>query len=79
MRDAVVTLKVVPKGYNSQVIEHLERLLAQARSGEVFELTAITKLKSGEYESSWTGCENLVELAGHLERLKLQMLRRMDT
>ncbi|OHD18280.1 MAG: hypothetical protein A2Y38_18740 [Spirochaetes bacterium GWB1_59_5] len=71
-------LRKVPK-YNHQVVDHLETLLALAKNGEVLELIATVKYDNGLYGHSWTGCENMFELVGVLERQKLATLRRMDT
>jgi len=73
----VSALKIVPK-YSHQVVETLETLLDQAKRGEITELMATTKWKDGDYTHCWTGCDNLMELVGVLERQKLTALRRMD-
>jgi hypothetical protein len=73
----VAQLKIVPK-YNPQVVDILTTMLEQAKCGEIVELVSTTKCADGSYDHCWTGCENLMELAGILERQKLNVLRRMD-
>jgi hypothetical protein len=73
----VRALKIVPK-YNGQVVDYLTELLERAKSGEITEMIVTAKLCDGTYDHCWTGCENLFELVGMLERQKMQTLRRMD-
>jgi hypothetical protein len=73
-----VTPLKVAQGFNSQVVEHLTDLLDRARAGEITELVCVYKVNSKEYEHCWSGCEDLHELVGRLERIKHLMLRRMD-
>lgn len=72
-----LSLSVV-KNYNQQAVEYLRELLARAEAGEIVEITCVSKLVAGEYEHCWTGCDNLHELVGQLERMKHLTLRRMD-
>lgn len=74
----VRSLNIVPK-YNAQVVDHLTELLEEAKRGEIVEAICTAKRSDGSYDHSWTGCENLMELVGVLERQKLATLRRMDT
>lgn len=74
----IAKLQLVPK-YNQQAVDILETLLEQAKRGDITEFVATTKWNDGCYTHCWTGCENLMELAGVLERQKLNTLRRMDT
>ncbi len=74
----VAKLKIVPK-YNRQTIDVLGTLLEQAKAGEIVEVIVTAKCADGSYDHCWTGCENLMEMAGILERQKLNVLRRMDT
>ena len=73
----VSKLQIVPK-YNLQSVEVFEELLQRAKDGEITEFAGTVKLASGEYEHRWTGCENLMEMVGVLERQKMATLRRMD-
>jgi len=70
-------LSIVPK-YNAQTVDLLTELLEQAKAGGITEMTVTTRCSDGTYTHSWTGCENLMELVGVLERQKLATLRRMD-
>jgi hypothetical protein len=74
---SVKKLQLVPR-YNQQVIDHLEELLQRAKDGAIHEVVITVKTSAGMYDHSWTGCDNLFELVGFLERQKLAMLRRMD-
>jgi hypothetical protein len=73
----VTKLNIVPK-YSAQVVELLTEMLEQAKRGELVELTCTARCDNGEYLHNWTGCENLMELVGILERQKMATLRRMD-
>jgi len=77
MSEKIRTLTVVSK-YNAQAVEYLEQLLAEAKSGDIVEICCITKLRDGMYSHCWTGCEDLYQLVGYLERVKHLQLRRMD-
>lgn len=80
MQSATVRkLNVVPKTYNHQVIEFLEELLEQAKAGDIVEIVTSAKFDTGGYSVSYTGCKDLHELVGQLERMKFLTLRRMDT
>ena len=74
----VKRLEIVPK-FSQQTVSMLEELLAQAKAGDIIEVVATTKWGDGTYTHSWTGCDNLMELVGILERQKMATLRRMDT
>jgi len=67
------------KGYNHQAVEYFEELLERAKAGEITEAMCCIKLTGGQYEHCYTGCEDLHELVGILERTKYLTLRRMDT
>ena len=72
-------LAIVKKTYNSQVVEYLEELLEQAKAGDIVEMVCCGKFDTGGYSLSYTGCDDLHELVGQLERMKFMTLRRMDT
>jgi len=72
-------LKIIrDKGFNQQCIDILKELLQQAESGEIYELVAMTNYGSGHYETRYTDSENLMELVGHIEKIKWRMLERMS-
>jgi hypothetical protein len=73
----VAKLQIVPK-FNGQVVDILSQLLEEAKEGKITELICTAKCSDGSYDHSWSGCENLMELVGILERQKLSTLRRMD-
>lgn len=73
----VAQLKIV-SGYNEHAVEQLEILLDKARKGEITEIVSTVKYKDRKYDHFWTGCENIYELVGNMERQKLAMLRRLD-
>lgn len=68
----------VMKSLNKQAVEYLRELLARAESGEIAEICCVTKLENGKFEHCWTGCADLHELVGQMERMKFLTLRRMD-
>ena len=75
----VSKLTIVKKTYNAQVVEFLEELLKQAKAGDIAEMVCCAKFDTGGYSVSYTGCRDLNELVGQLERMKFLTLRRMDT
>lgn len=66
------------KGYDKQVTAVLRELLTRAEAGEIHELVCSFAVSSKEYELIYTGCDNLVLLVGHLEKMKWRMLERMN-
>lgn len=54
--------------YSHQCVEYLEELLTRAKDGEIAEVMITAKLAGGGYEHSYTGCADLHELVGQLER-----------
>lgn len=79
MADNVRKLEIVPKTYNHQCVEFLEELLEQAKAGDIVEMVCCAKFDTGGHSVSYTGCKDLCELVGQLERMKFLTLRRMDT
>lgn len=73
----VRALSIVPK-YNGQAVDILADLLEMAKKGEITEVVYTAKCNDGSFDHGWTGCENLMELVGILERQKIATLRRMD-
>jgi hypothetical protein len=73
----VAKLQIVPK-YNQQVVDVLTEMLELAQKGRITEFVGTAKYNDGTFDHCWTGCENLMELVGILERQKLATLRRMD-
>ena len=71
-------LALAPDRHNAQVVDQLTTMLQLAQRGEIIELIATTRTATGFYDHCWTGCENLLELVGVLERQKQATLRRMD-
>lgn len=69
----------VVQNYNHQAVEYLQDLLERAKAGEIAEIVCCARLIGGEYENSYTGCKDLHELVGQLERMKFLTLRRMDS
>lgn len=77
MIQTVRKLEVV-KNYNQQTVDLLEQLLDEAKRGEIVEILVVSKCLGGEYDNSWTGCKDLHQLVGELERIKYLTLKRMD-
>jgi hypothetical protein len=78
-------VRIIEKGYNNQVIALLEETLTRAKSGEILQLLLVfesdgrnNKDKKHDFETCYTGCDNVAELVGHIEQLKRRMLKRMD-
>ena len=65
--------------YNEQTIEVLEYLLAQAKEGEFISFIGTVSTKGGEFIHFSSGCDNLFEVIGVLERQKYSCLERMRT
>lgn len=70
-------LRVIERGYKSDVVQILEQLLVEARDGKIMSIVVTTE-QGGGYTTDYSGCEDLGRLIGHLERQKHLMLRRMD-
>ena len=73
----IMSITLVPKvkGYQQQCVEQLQELLSMAEHGQIKEVVVIYKTDVG-YDHNWTGCDNMIELLGVLDRLKhLQHLR----
>lgn len=79
-----MNLKIIPPKYSNQVIEILEEVLARAKNGEVRQLVLMfendgrnnTDGKS-DFETLYTGSDDLFSLIGQLESLKLRMIERL--
>lgn len=72
-------LTVLPNpGYNAQVVECLETMLAEARCGEIVSLIAVTELRGGLMGVAWTGCDDLFRFAGYASHLQHLIQRRID-
>ena len=77
-------IKVIPHKYNGQVIEILEEALVRARNGEVRQLILMFENDgrnnadgTRDYETLYTGSDDLFSLVGQIERLKFRMMERM--
>lgn len=67
-----------PRGANPDVVEKLEGLLADAKSGEVQSVLFICDMRDNTIAAGWTGCENLYALAGHAARVQHLIQKRID-
>ncbi len=79
MRKAVAeNLRVIERGHSKQALEILTDLLRQAEAGEIHELVVMANYGSHHYETRYTQSDNLMELVGHIEKIKWRMLERMS-
>lgn len=69
---------ITEKSYNRQTVEVLRELLKRAEAGEIREIVCHFAVSTKEYELSYTGCDDLIVLVGHLEKMKWRMLERMN-
>ena len=65
-------------GFNADVVERLEGLLAEAKAGEILSIMFVADLKGSEVACGWTGCENLYSLAGQAARIQHLIQKRLD-
>lgn len=56
------------------IVQMAERLLSEARAGNVSELAYVARLKDGAVRTDWSAAENFAERIGHLEMLKARMI-----
>lgn len=68
-------LKVIERGYSSEVVKILEDALEQARGGGISEIVLVTKVGE-EYFTLYSACDNLIQLIGHLTLINDKMIRR---
>ncbi len=66
------------RGFNADVVEKLEGLLAQAKAGEVQSILFVCDMRDQTIAAGWTGCENLYLLAGHVARALHLIQKRID-
>jgi hypothetical protein len=67
-----------PRGFNADVVERLEQLLAQAKNGDVQSVLFLCDMRDNTIAAGWTGCENLYTLAGHAARVQHLIQKRID-
>ena len=74
-----MSIQLVPKtkGYSQQCIEQFQELLSMAEQGQILEAVVIYKTPIG-YDHNWTGCDNMIELLGVLDRMKHLQHGRLD-
>lgn len=77
LMDAYI-VAIPPRGPNHDVVEKLEQLLVEAKTGEVQSLLFICDMRDNTVAVGWTGCENLYLLAGHSARLQHLIQNRID-
>ncbi len=74
---AISLVKPYSDTHKEQVIEQLERLLEEAKEGKISTLICAYKIENS-YEYCWTGCENLIEIAGLITRMAFLNNKRME-
>ena len=65
-----IDLTLIEKKPEKSVIDHLEALLVQARSGELQELCYVCGFKEGSVNHGWTKLNNNRRLVGEIEFMK---------
>ena len=68
----------VAKPVNSDVVEKIEAMLAQARDGEVESFIAAVFRPNHRWHTTFSGQINTVEKIGALEAMKLDLLNSID-
>ncbi len=71
------TLKILPRGYNLQVIEILESLLFDAKEGIIDSIVCCSRI-NGEWTHDHSGCNNLFEIVGVMDQMKHLQLKRIN-
>lgn len=75
----VLKLQVKQPGYNEQVVTLLEELLEDARAGNISNMVCVSHdPTTRQWIHSYTGCDNLHELIGVLEKMKYIQMRRTE-
>ena len=69
-----VNFTLIEKKPEKSVIEHLEALMAQAKSGELQELIYICGYKEGSVNHGWSRLRNNRRLVGEMEFMKHQLI-----
>lgn len=64
------------KGYSKEVLDILDELRKRAETGEIIEIVCAFSTSGKTYEMVYTGCDDLMTLVGHLEKMKWRMLER---
>ena len=65
-----VDLTLIEKKPEKSVIDHLDALLVQAKSGELQELCYVCGFKDGSVNHGWTKLNNNRRLVGEIEFMK---------
>lgn len=75
-----MNLRKIERGYNKQVVDILSGLLEEAKKGQISSVVVTFQLPGSDniWSHRWSGCDNLFELVGVLERQKFATLNRMS-
>jgi hypothetical protein len=63
---------------NEEVVKTLRDLLVRAESGEIKSVMYLADRFDQTFDVAWTGCDDLVVLAGQAARLQYRIQIRMD-
>ena len=61
---------------NRQCIGILERLLGQAKDGQMLDMIVHARYRDGSVETSWTATDDVEQVCGGLLRMAFRRLRR---
>ena len=59
---------------NQQTIDLLEKLLAEAKEGNIISTAVMFQDKEGTYDACWSGYESVTALLGSFELLKIKII-----
>lgn len=74
----VVGIKPVERGYNAQVVEALEEMLAEAKAGRILSMMVVSEMTEGLFDARWSGTDDLYKLSGMAARMQHNIQRRID-
>ena len=75
---AKVDLTLITSPAKKSLIEHLELLLAEAKSGELQEMCYVGSYQENKVCHGWTSLTNSRRLIGEIEVLKYRMIEAED-
>ena len=74
----VTKLKPVERGYNAEVVSHLEAMLQRAKSGKILSLAYVIERSENLFTFSCTGCDNRFTQLGMAYRMAHELQLHMD-
>lgn len=70
-----VDLTLIERGPDKSLIEHIESILAAAKSGELQEIVYVCGYRNNSVNHGWSKLNNRMRMIGELEQVKWHLLR----